>query len=62
MKNRKPKNTIQFKADFGYLTEDVKDIYGCRAAIKSHLIHSFGYTEAEAVDSIAYNLARLNLN
>ena len=62
MKKHIPKNTIQFQADFKYLTEGVKDIYRCRAAIKSHLINSFDYTEAEAVDSIAYNLARLNLN
>ena len=58
---RIPKNTIQFRSDFDYLTENVNDIYGCEVAIKSHLVNSFGYTEAEATASFAFNVARLNL-
>ena len=54
------KNTNNFIQDWNYLTADIKDKFGLRAAIKSHLIKSFGYTEHEAIDCVAFNLAREN--
>ena len=54
------KNTDDYMKDWDYLTDGVEDKFGCRVAIKSHLVHSFGYTEQEAVDCMAFNLAREN--
>ena len=54
------KNTADYMKDWEYLTADIKDKFGLRAAIKSHLMKSFGYTEHEALDCVAFNLAREN--
>ena len=54
------KNTADYMKDWDYLTDGVKDKFGCRVAIKCHLIRSFGYTKQEALDCVAFNLAREN--
>ena len=54
------KNTADYMKDWDYLTDGVKDKFSLRVAIKSHLIKSFGYTEHEAIDCVAFNLAREN--
>ena len=54
------KNTNDYLKDWNYMTADIKDKFECRIAIKSHLLRSFGYTEKEAFDCIAFNLASEN--
>jgi hypothetical protein len=62
MKKSSIKTEADCIRDWDKLTANVGDKKGCRVAIASHLMNSFGYTADQAIKCVDFNLSREGLS